>query len=180
MYTTDTFQGFTDKSPKPARLAHLVELIGSDPALQVSTHAYRLAKAAGDKRRAQQLKSSVLCFAVAVRFSGGKADTDISSYTGITLVDLDGIAPEQLPAVLAAVKSDPHTLLAYVTLSGRGVRVLTRYALNDNLRASLGTPPSLRDTPSINRGGVSDTSTHPEGMQPINCPSVYRGTSGTK
>ena len=71
------------------------------------------------------------------------------------------------------------------------------------LRASLGTPPPLQGThdsvvqgtalPSlstawhlanplkasfaINRGGVGEASTHPEGMQPTNCPSVYRGTS---
>ena len=45
------------------------------------------------------------------------------------------------------------------------------------LRAALGTPPSQSDTPSINRGGVGEAPTHPEGMQPTNCPSVYRGTS---
>ena len=132
MYTIDTFQGFTDKSPKPDSLARLVELIRSDHALQVSTHGYRMAKAAGDKRHAQLLKSGVLCFAVAVRFSGGKSDEAISSYTGLTLVDLDGIDPTLMPTVLSAVKADVHTLLAYTTLSGCGVRVLTRYALNDD------------------------------------------------
>lgn len=133
MFPLDTFQGFTDKSPKPDYLAHLVEIMRSDSTLQVTTHAYRYAREAGDKRQAQQLKSSVLCFAVAVRFAGGKADTDITAYTGLTLVDLDGIDPAQLPTVLATVKADPHTLLAYVTLSGRGVRVLARYALNDSV-----------------------------------------------
>jgi hypothetical protein len=98
----------------------------SDLALQVSTHACRCAREVGDKRQAQQFKSSVLCFAVAVRFAGGKADTDITAFTGLTLVDLDGIAPEQLPTVLAAVKADPHTLLAYTTLSGRGVRIIAK------------------------------------------------------
>ena len=126
MFPLDTFQGFTDKSPKPDYLAHLVELMRSDSTLQVTTHAYRYAREAGDKRQAQQLKSSVLCFAVAVRFAGGKADTDITAYTGLTLVDLDGIDPAQLPTVLATVKADPHTLLAYVTLSGRGVRVIAK------------------------------------------------------
>ena len=179
MFPLDTFQGFTDKSPKPDYLAHLVELMRSDSTLQVTTHAYRYAREAGDKRQAQQLKSSVLCFAVAVRFAGGKADTDITAYTGLTLVDLDGIDPAQLPTVLATVKADPHTLLAYVTLSGRGVRVLTRYALNDdeneNLRAVLRTPPSQSDTPSINRGGVSSTPTHPAGEHQQNPPLFIEG-----
>lgn len=69
----------------------------------------------------------MLCFAVAVRFNGGKGDTHITSYTGLTLVDLDGIAPEALLEVLARVRADVHTLLAYTTLSGRGVRVVVRY-----------------------------------------------------
>ena len=50
MYSLDTFQGFTDKSPKPDYLAHLVELMRSDSTLQVTTHAYRRAREAGDKR----------------------------------------------------------------------------------------------------------------------------------
>ena len=45
----------------------------------------------------------------------------------------------------------------------------------NELRASLGTPPSLRDTPSMNRGGVGNASFKEE--QYANCPSVYRGTS---
>ena len=149
MYFLDTFQGFTDKSPKPDYLAHLVELMRSDSALQVTTHAYRYAREAGDKRQAQQLKGSVLCFAVAVRFAGGKADTDITAYTGLTLVDLDGIDPAQLPTVLATVKADPHTLLAYVTLSGRGVRILTRYALNDNVNVNDNQPSGRQSTSSL-------------------------------
>ena len=35
--------------------------------------------------------------------------------------------------------------------------------LDESLRASLVTPPSLCDTPSINRGGVGGASSHPEG-----------------
>ena len=50
-------------------------------------------------------------------------------------------------------------------------------ASGDSLRATLVTPPSLCDTPSINRGGVVEALIHPEGMQSTNCPSVYRGTS---
>ncbi len=76
-------------------------------------------------------------------------------------------------------------------------------ASGDSLRATLVTPPSPCDThdtvvqgtalPSlstvrhlvdpqkaslaINRGGVVEALTHPEGMQSTNCPSVYRGTS---
>ncbi len=127
MYTLDTFQGFTDQCPIPDSLSHLAALIGGDSSLQVTTHGYRCALQADDKQLARRLKGSVPCFAVAVRFSGGKADAHITSYTGLTLVDLDGIAPEALPDVLARVKADVHTLLAYTTLSGCGVRIVARY-----------------------------------------------------
>lgn len=127
MYTLDTFRGFTDQCPIPDSLAHLAALIGGDSSLQVITHGYRCALQADDKQLVRRLKGSVLCFAVAVRFNGGKGDTHITSYTGLTLVDLDGIAPEALPDVLARVRADVHTLLAYTTLSGRGVRVVVRY-----------------------------------------------------
>ena len=132
MYTLDTFQGFTDQCPIPDSLSHLAALIGGDSSLQVTTHGYRCALQTADKQLARRLKGSVPCFAVAVRLQGGKADAHITSYTGLTLVDLDGIAPEALPDVLAKVRTDAHTLLAYTTLSGCGVRVVARYAVNDN------------------------------------------------
>ena len=132
MYPIDTFQGFTDCQPRPDTLGRMAALIAGDESLQVSTLGYRRATEAGDTRLARQLKGGVMCFAVAVRFAGGKSDTHIASYTGLTLVDIDGIAPDRLTAVLAAVKSDPHTLMAYTTLSGHGVRVVAGYEASPN------------------------------------------------
>ena len=140
MYTIDTFNGFADKQPKPDTLDHMVELIRSDQKLQSATHSHRLARESGDKALAQHYKShDVLCFAVAVRFSGGKGEGHITGYTGLTLVDLDGIDPERMASVVAAVKADPHTHLAYITLSGHGLRIIAKYTRNnddvdDNLR----------------------------------------------
>ena len=126
MHTIDTFMGFADKQPKPDTLDHMVELIRSDQTLQFATLSHRHARASGDKATAQRLKASVPCFAVAVRFSGGKGEGHITGYTGLTLVDLDGIAPERMAGVVATVKADPHTLLAYTTLSGHGLRIIAR------------------------------------------------------
>ena len=126
MHTIDTFMGFADKQPKPDTLDHMVELIRSDQTLQFATLSHRHARASGDKATAQRLKASVPCFAVAVRFSGGKGEGHITGYTGLTLVDLDGIAPERMAGVVATVKAAPHTLLAYTTLSGHGLRIIAR------------------------------------------------------
>lgn len=127
MYTIDTFRGFADTQPLPDSLGHMVELARTDQTLQLTTLGHRRARDAGDKKLASQLKSSVRCFAVAVRFSGGKSEGHITGYTGLTLVDLDGIAPERMDAVVATVKADPHTHVAYITLSGHGLRIIARY-----------------------------------------------------
>ena len=37
-----------------------------------------------------------------------------------------------MPRVLTLVRNDPHTLLAYTTLSGQGVRILFQYKINEN------------------------------------------------
>ena len=139
MYTIDTFNGFADTQPKPDTLDHMFDLIRTSDTLRTATHSHRLARENDNKALAQQLKSHVPCFAVAVRFSGGKGEGHITGYTGLTLVDLDGIDPERMAGVVAAVKADPHTLLAYTTLSGHGLRIIAKYTrtnddINDDLR----------------------------------------------
>ena len=159
-------------------------MMRTDQSVRDLTEKHRHARATGDERNASRYKKMMASFGVAARFEGGRQQKHIVEFTGLSLVDIDHIPPERMGEVLEKVREDPHTLLAYTTLSGQGVRILFQYQINENvnenLRASLGTPPSQSDTPSINRGGVSSASTHPEGMQLTNCPSVYRGTSGTQ
>ena len=139
MYTIDTFNGFADTQPKPDTLDHMFDLIRTSDTLRAATHSHRLARENDNKALAQHLKSHVPCFAVAVRFSGGKGEGHITGYTGLTLVDLDGIDPAQMASVVAAVKADPHTRMAYITLSGHGLRIIAKYTrtnddVNDDLR----------------------------------------------
>ena len=177
MLTIDTFKGFTDRSPMPDNLERMAMLIRSDSSLQVSTRDYRLALAAGHDAKAREVKGSVLCFAVAVRFNGGKADTDIVSYTGLTLVDLDKIAPSQLPDVLATVKADPHTLLAYTTLSGCGVRVVARYEGSLPSPQKGGSPESAMTTlPPPSRGGQEGAASYKLAFNTVN--EYYRRLTG--
>ena len=124
------FNGFADKNPKPITIREVVEIICADQRLQVLTENHRRYRAMGDTARADAEKEHMPCYSVAVLFSGGKQQKHIVSYTGMSIVDLDHIAPEDMARVLTAVRNDPHTLLAYTTISGEGVRVLARYALN--------------------------------------------------
>ena len=124
------FNGFADKNPKPITIREVVEIIRADQRLQVLTENHRRYRAAGDTARADAEKEHMPCYSVAVQFSGGKQQKHIVSYTGLSIVDLDHIASEDMVRVLTLVRNDPHTLLAYTTISGQGVRAIFRYALN--------------------------------------------------
>ena len=121
------FNGFADKNPKPITIREVVEIIRADQRLQVLTDNHRRYRAAGDTARAEAEKQHMPCYSVAVLFSGGKQQKHIVGYTGLSIVDIDHVPRERMAEVLAMVRNDPHTLLAYTTISGEGVRVLTRY-----------------------------------------------------
>ncbi len=53
----------------------------------------------------------------------GRRASDQGAYTGIIMMDFDDIPEDQVEHIREAVNADPHTLLSYVTLSGRGLRV---------------------------------------------------------
>ena len=121
------FNGFADKNPKPITIREVVEIIRADQRLQVLTENHRRYRAMGDTARAEAEKQHMPCYSVAVLFSGGKQQKHIVSYTGLSIVDLDHVPNERMAEVLEKVRGDEHTLLAYTTISGEGVRVLFRY-----------------------------------------------------
>ena len=124
------FNGFADKNPKPITIREVVEIIRADQRLQVLTENHRRYRTAGDTARAEAEKQHMPCYSVAVLFSGGKQQKHIVSYTGMSIVDLDHIPGERMAEVLEKVRSDEHTLLAYTTISGEGVRVIARFAFS--------------------------------------------------
>ena len=124
------FNGFADKNPKPITIREVVEIIRADQRLQVLTDNHRRYRAAGDTARAEAEKQHMPCYSVAVLFSGGKQQKHIVSYTGMSIVDLDHIPGERMAEVLEKVQSEEHTLLAYTTISGEGVRVIARFAFS--------------------------------------------------
>ena len=128
----DIFRGLTDSEPKDTTLEELVHLITDDASVRDLTDKYRYYLSTGDERQARRFKELLPCFAVAVRFSGGKHKRNICAYTGLTIVDIDHVPAEKMQQVLALVREDPHTLLAYTTVSGLGVRVIARFVLNED------------------------------------------------
>ncbi len=120
----DFFKSFTDVTPVATTLGELVNLIKNDAAICEHTEKHRRLLAGGQKRAADYVKSSSPCFAVAVRFKDGKGKGNICGWTSLGLVDIDHVAPERMAGMLEQIRKDPHTLLCYTTISGRGIRIL--------------------------------------------------------
>ena len=126
------FRGMRDTQPRPVTLIEVVTMMRTDQSVRDLTEKHRYARSTGDGQGARHYKQMMTNFGVAARFEGGRQQRHIVALTGLSLVDIDHIAPEDMERVLALVQGDPHTLLAYVTLSGQGLRVLYRYAFNEN------------------------------------------------
>ena len=124
------FKGFTDTNPESITLDALVTLMRTDESVRDYTEKHRYYRDLGDTPSAKYYKNRMPCFGVAARFAGGKRKEHITALTGLSLVDIDHIAPDQMAAVLDKVHADEHTLLAYTTLSGQGLRVIARFVLN--------------------------------------------------
>ena len=130
MIQLSLFRGVHDTQPRPVTLEELVTMMRTDQSVRDLTEKHRYARTSGDEQGASRYKKMMASFGVAARFEGGRQQKHIVEFTGLSLVDIDHISPERMTEILEKVREDEHTLLAYTTLSGQGVRVLARYALN--------------------------------------------------
>ena len=132
------FKGYSDKSPSPVTLAEVINLIRESQAVRDHTEKHRYFRAQGNDTAARREKFSCPCFAVAVRFAGGKQQAHIDSWTGLCLADIDHIEEGQLEELRRKACEDPHTLLTYVTIGGHGLRILFPVeGLGDDTRQNL-------------------------------------------
>ena len=154
MQQLSLFRGVHDTQPRPVTLEELVTMMRTDQSVRDLTEKHRYARATGDEQGASRYKKMMTSFGVAARFEGGRQQRHIVELTGLSLVDIDHIPAERMSEVLALVRSDEHTLLSYTTLSGHGVRVLARYALNTS---------NDNDNVNADAGGASVATTEPLG-----------------
>lgn len=114
------FRNFKSKRPESSTLEAIAEYIRTDRSLAQITALYR-------KDGSKTIKEESPLFAVAATFSGGKSKGDITEMTGLSLVDLDHVAVERMAGIRAKAIADPHTVLCYTTISGRGLRIIFSY-----------------------------------------------------
>lgn len=126
------FKGYSDTCPTEVSLQHVVNLIRQDLSIASLTqkHRYYLQKQLTDA--AQREKRGCPCFAVSVRFGGGKSRANVTGWTGLCMADFDHLPQESMEAALQAICQDPHTLLTYTTISGQGIRVVAAYSPKPN------------------------------------------------
>ena len=105
-------------------------MMRTDQSVRDLTEKHRYARSTGDEQGASRYKKMMTSFGVAALFEGGRQQKHIVELTGLSLVDIDHIPTERMSEVLALVHGDEHTLLAYTTLSGHGLRILFRYTVN--------------------------------------------------
>lgn len=130
-YNVSFFEHFRSTVPMPCTLGALATLIREDPNLRAITAAYR-------QTCDKHIKERSPLFSVACVFHGGKGQEHVQSLTGLSLVDLDHIVGEgqetdgtRMAAAKERICGDPHTLMCYTTVSGRGLRVIFRYELDE-------------------------------------------------
>lgn len=137
--TVSRFLSLRDTRPEPSTWEDIFREI-TDGTHAAATLHYRnhlaalpAIEATGDPRLLEQwkdtkshLKSSYPAFIPSVILKGGRTAAHIKGYTGFVMVDMDGIATDRFADALARVKADAHAFLVYVTVSGQGIRVVSR------------------------------------------------------
>lgn len=121
------FKGYRDMEPTETTLEHIVKLIRQDAETAVHTKKHRHYLKRQEPAAAAREKAACPCFAVSVHFDGGKRKEHINGWTHLCLADFDHIPPEQMEECIRRVREDRHTLLAYTTISGTGLRVVAAY-----------------------------------------------------
>ena len=102
-------------------------ILTQDLHLQNLTEKCRRALSEQDSATYGKLKKGAPAISPACSFVAERKLADIDRLTGIAMVDLDHIPAEHLLPIWQEVSNDPHTFLAYRTLSGSGIRVLYPY-----------------------------------------------------
>ena len=120
------FRALTTSKPSgTVTLAEVYRLITTDATLKENTEKFRYFKQQGFDADADKIKRSrCLAFTPAVLFDGNRGKKNIVAYTQYSLVDIDGLAEGQAERLVQLLKDDPHWLLVYITLSGKGLRII--------------------------------------------------------
>ena len=124
------FKDLQSYESKAVELDTILWWIKCDQSVKSKTELYRnLAKTITREEANKKVKNSIMpAFSVAVLFNGnGKQTTHVTRVTGLSICDIDHVEGSKMEEVRRKILADPHTLLAYRTISGEGLRIIFRY-----------------------------------------------------
>lgn len=124
------FKDLQSYESKAVGLDTILWWIKCDQSVKSKTELYRnLAKTITREEANKKVKNSIMpAFSVAVLFNGnGKQTTHVTRVTGLSICDIDHVEESKMEEVRSKILADPHTLLAYRTISGEGLRIIFRY-----------------------------------------------------
>lgn len=133
------FDNLRSRVPVATDFAELMRML-TDGSLEAPTVQYRStlagmedAERRGDaetvrmlKGKLSGLKSGMPAFVAWVTLRGGRTEANITGYTGYVMVDIDHLPDSSFADALSKVKADVHSVMVYVTISGKGIRVVCR------------------------------------------------------
>ncbi len=95
------------------------------------TEAIRTALTGGDAKRAADLKRTSVYVCFSGEFPDGHKDQLLATYTGYVVLDNDHLPPERLEELKRLAMQQPGAVLAYITPSGQGLKVVVRTDVTD-------------------------------------------------
>lgn len=125
------FKDLQSYESKPVGLDTILWWIKNDQGVKGKTELYRnLARTISREEANKKVKNAIMpAFSVAVLMNGsGKQTTHVTRVTGLSICDIDHVEQSKMEDVRRKIWADPHTVLAYRTISGEGFRVIFCYA----------------------------------------------------
>ena len=134
-------------------MEEIVRLIQYDNDVRYKTESYRkMASVLGKEKADEEVKRKMVpACSIGVLFDGnGRGAANVLGFTGLALCDIDSLTPypkgeahplplpkggefdytcggDTVDEAFAKAKADPHTLIVYRTISGKGLRIIYRY-----------------------------------------------------
>ena len=122
------FQTLKTSTSKPLPNREVLEytIMHSAP-VKTNTEGYR-AMMKVDKRTAEDIKHRLPCITPSVQLKGNsKKLTDFRKETCWLMLDYDDVPPKNIAALRQTARKIPFTMVFYITVSGKGFRILLRY-----------------------------------------------------
>ena len=122
------FQTLKTAASKPLPNREVLEynIMHSAP-VKTNTEGYRSMMKV-DKRTAEDIKHRLPCITPSVQLKGkSKKLTDFQKETCWLMLDYDDVPPENIAALRQAARNITFTMIFYITVSGKGFRILLRY-----------------------------------------------------